>query len=99
VQNVLKRQIEKRVKGPSAEQRATGRVHLWGQVKNLSGKTVTATLDVPDGYSFTVAAALACTRGVLSGSVPAGAVTPSRAFGADFVQKLPDAQMSIHAGA
>ncbi len=96
VQNFLKGQIEKRVKGPSEQHRATGRVNLWGQAKNAAGKTVTAELEVPEGYDFTVTAALACTVRILAGEVPGGAWTPSKAFGADFVTRLPGTRLTVN---
>jgi saccharopine dehydrogenase (NAD+, L-lysine-forming) len=39
----------------------------------------------PDGYTFTVRAALAVVERVLAGDAPPGFQTPSTAYGADFV--------------
>jgi short subunit dehydrogenase-like uncharacterized protein len=44
---------------------------------------------VPEGYELTVLAALESAARVLRGDVSAGATTPSKAFGADFVTTLP----------
>ena len=95
VQNFLKNQIEKRVKGLDEKLRRTGRVHLWGQVKNDAGKVVTGTLDCPEGYRFTVLSAMASVERVLAGEVPGGAWTPSAAFGADFVTRLPETDLRV----
>jgi short subunit dehydrogenase-like uncharacterized protein len=87
----LQRTVEKRAKGPTDEQRKTGRMWVWGRVENASGAAVEAHLDVSEGYEFTVVAALASVERVLGGEVPPGATTPSLAFGADFVTTLPGA--------
>jgi len=80
--------VEKKVTGPSAELRETARVQLWGEVKNAAGRTVTATLETPEGYRFTALSAVECVVRLLAGQVPPGAWTPSKAFGADFVTEL-----------
>jgi len=83
------RWAEKRDPGPSEQVRETARVHLWGEARNAAGQTVTATLETPEGYRFTAASAVASVERVLQGTVPAGAWTASRAFGADFVASIP----------
>lgn len=97
VQHFLKKQVEKRVKGPSEHERKTLRVHLWGCVTDTAGNSVEATLDVPEGYRFTVISGLACAERVLAGEVPGGSWTPSKAFGHDFVTRLPDTELNIRA--
>jgi len=89
VKRLAQRWVERKVTGPSAELRETGRVHLWGEVKNPAGKTVAATLETPEAYRFTALAAVESVERVLAGKVPPGAWTPSKAFGADFVTELP----------
>jgi short subunit dehydrogenase-like uncharacterized protein len=85
----LQNEVEKRAKGPSAEQRATFRMWIWGRAENAAGRSVEGHLEMPEGYRLTVDAALESTRRVLSGDVASGATTPSKAFGADFVTTLP----------
>jgi|ERR1700681_252143 len=89
VKRLALRWVEKRVTGPSEQVRETARIHLWGEVRNAAGRTVTATLETPEGYRFTAASAVASVERLLQGNVPPGAWTPSRAFGADFVASLP----------
>lgn len=84
----LAQRLVPRDAGPSAEQRERGRVEVWGRARR-GGEERTATLSTPDGYAFTVASALAAVERVLGGEVAAGALTPSQAFGADFVDTLP----------
>jgi short subunit dehydrogenase-like uncharacterized protein len=69
--------------------RETARVHLWGEARNAAGRTVTATLETPEGYRFTASSAVTSVERLLAGTVSPGAWTPSRAFGADFVASIP----------
>jgi short subunit dehydrogenase-like uncharacterized protein len=89
VKRFAQRWVERRVTGPTPEQRETARVYLWGQAKNAAGRTVTATLETPEAYRFTAESAVAAVERVLGGKVQPGAWTASRAFGAGFVTELP----------
>lgn len=90
-----RRAVEALVRGPGPEARRRARTHLWGRVSVSDGASLEGTLDVPEGYSFTARAALACAERILAGEVPPGATTPSLAFGADFVLALPDVTRRI----
>jgi len=92
VQALLKWAAGTFVKGPDAEARQTARVEIWGEARNAAGTVVQGRFIVPEGYTFTADAAIACVRGVRSGTVAAGAVTPAKAFGGDFVMTLPGAR-------
>ncbi|HEX7808871.1 MAG TPA: saccharopine dehydrogenase NADP-binding domain-containing protein [Thermoanaerobaculia bacterium] len=70
--------------GPSAETRATARVELWGRVRNAKNDEVTLTMSVAEGYQFTVLSSLAAVERVLESQLT-GALTPSLAFGSEFV--------------
>jgi short subunit dehydrogenase-like uncharacterized protein len=85
----LQKRVEKRASGPTEAQRQKWRMSIWGRVENAAGAAVEGHLDVPEGYELTVIAALESAERVLRGDVPAGATTPSKAFGADFVTTLP----------
>jgi short subunit dehydrogenase-like uncharacterized protein len=95
VQRTLRRLVEERVEPPTAEDRERGRTHIWGRVEDISGRSVEGTLRCGEGYAFTVHAALAIAEKVRSGAVPAGATTPARALGGDFVRTLPDVTISL----
>lgn len=88
VQRMAARVVERRVKGPDADARATGKSELWGRVSDDSGRQVQGTLTTPESYRFTAIAALASVDRVLAGGIAPGAHTPSTAFGADFVASL-----------
>jgi saccharopine dehydrogenase (NAD+, L-lysine-forming) len=87
VQAALKKIVEWRVRGPSPELRAQGYSDVWGEVRR-GDEVVSLTLTAPEGYTLTADAALRAVQTVMSGSVPPGAWTPSRAFGASFVREL-----------
>ena len=94
VQAFLKWRIERRVRGPGAEERERGSVELWGRVEDGQGNFAEGTMVVPEGYRFTAEAALACVRRVRAG-VAAGAWTPSLAFGPDFAASLPGVAVQV----
>jgi saccharopine dehydrogenase (NAD+, L-lysine-forming) len=88
VQKLAARRIDSRVAGPSAERRAAGRSEFWARARNPAGAEVEGTLTAPEGYHLTMLTALAAVDRLLAGSVPAGAHTPSTAFGADFIASI-----------
>ena len=83
LRNLLKRGVQP---GPTAEQRARTLMHVWGEATDQQGRKAVSRLHGPEaGVIWTVRAALAAVRKVLSGSAPAGFQTPATAYGADFV--------------
>lgn len=74
--------------GPSAEQRARGRVNLWGRVADGKGGEVTMTMATPEGYAFTVLSALAAVKRVMQMAPASGSTTPALCFGAEFVTTI-----------
>jgi short subunit dehydrogenase-like uncharacterized protein len=89
VQGWLESRVRKGRAGPSAEQRASGRSYLWGEARDAAGTIVTSRLQTPEGYSLTVLTALATVEKLLAGMAPAGFMTPSKAFGPDFILEIP----------
>lgn len=89
IQRFLKGQVNRHVKGPSESERASSAVILWGEVANAEGKKLALTIRTPEGYALTAVAAVESAERVLAGAVKPGAVTPSKAFGGDFVLQLP----------
>jgi short subunit dehydrogenase-like uncharacterized protein len=73
--------------GPDAAARTKGRVHLWGRAFNANAEA-TMTMETPEGYHLTVLSALAAVDHILGEPVRAGAFTPAKRFGADFVRGL-----------
>lgn len=68
---------------------------LWGQVADAAGNVVEAALETPNAYVLTVASALAAVERVAAGGVPTGFLTPSKAFGKDFVLELPGTRWCV----
>lgn len=86
VQRLGRAAISKFVTGPSERRRAASRTEVWGEVRDASGRRVSAALVAPNTYDFTVDAMLRAVRRIVAGQVTAGAHTPSTAFGVDFVR-------------
>jgi len=87
VQWSLKRLIELGAAGPDPEQRAASFCQVWGEVRNPTGQRVSGTLRTPGGYDLTADGSVRAVARVLAGVEP-GALTPSKAFGSDFVATL-----------
>lgn len=90
VQRFLKKRVEKTVRGPDASTRARQPTHVWGEARNLAGRTVTARVRTANGYSLTVTGSLAVARHLMENSVDGGAYTPAMLLGPDLVERLPD---------
>ena len=86
IQRIAQRWASKTT-GPSEEQRARSKVELWGRVTNARGDEQSMTMIVDEGYNFTVKSSLAAVLRVM-GSASTGALTPSMAFGAGFVDEV-----------
>ena len=95
VQAWMKRRIEKNVKGPSDEKRASTRSQLWGEAVSADGRRVCATMTAPNGYELTVISSLAITRHVLENDIEGGYYTPSLLMGSEFAETLPGVSMQF----
>jgi short subunit dehydrogenase-like uncharacterized protein len=85
VQAFLKRRVRAGAPGPSASARARGKCLLWGEVEDDGGRKATARCQTPEGYTLTAMTAVAIAERALAGDAPAGFMTPSKAYGPDFV--------------
>jgi short subunit dehydrogenase-like uncharacterized protein len=88
----LAQRYAERTAGPSAETRATARIELWGRIVNASGKELTKTMSVAEGYQFTVLSSLEAVNRVLAAPKP-GAFTPAKFFGPGFVKTIPGTEL------
>jgi short subunit dehydrogenase-like uncharacterized protein len=75
--------------GPSQAQRIGHRATIWAEAIDSSGRSSRASLSTSDAYDLTANSALEIASRISSLPVPPGLVTPSQAFGADFVLSLP----------
>jgi short subunit dehydrogenase-like uncharacterized protein len=94
VQAFVKAQISRRVKGPTDEQRARDETFLYGEAWDGAGNRVALRLRTREGYTLTAESGVTATLKVLTGSLPPGAYTPSRAFGQDYVLELEGTTLS-----
>lgn len=74
-----------RITGPSEATRAAARSHVWGEARDAAGNITVSLLSAPEGYNLTAMTAVAAAQRVLTGRVRSGFLTPSSAFGADFI--------------
>ncbi len=93
------RRVEATVTGPSAQQRESSMMQLWGRASDEQGHAVEATLVTPEGYTLTALTAVECVQRLLAGAVPAGTHTPTTAFGASLISAIPGCDLQPAAGA
>jgi saccharopine dehydrogenase (NAD+, L-lysine-forming) len=86
VERLLERVVDARVSGPDEQARGSRQTELWGRAHDADGRSVSATLTTPEGYTLTARCALAAVERV--GDLDAGYYTPSMAFGADFITEF-----------
>lgn len=89
VQEFLKRQVERKVRGPSDASRERSATWVWGEATNARGQRVARRLRTPNGYTLTVDAALGIIGRLAQGEVPSGFHTASQLMGADYIGHLP----------
>ena len=75
--------------GPSKNQKIVNRTRIVAEATDNSGRSVKAGLVTTDAYDFTAHSALAIATRIRALPSALGLVTPSQAFGADFVLTLP----------
>lgn len=96
VQRFAESQIDRRVSGPNADARANTRMYVWGRVTHADGRTVEGTAETPEGYRFSAMAAVEYAHRVLDSAPSAGYHTPSSAFGAAFLESLPECSVVLN---
>lgn len=95
LRRVVERQIDARVSGPNAAVRARATMQVWGRVTHADGRTLEGTAVTPEGYRFTAIAAVECAKRVLEHPPEPGYHTPSTAFGARFLETLPECDVQL----
>lgn len=90
VQNILKRRIDKRVKGPSLKKRESTSTLVWGEVINDKGDVITGRIVTANGYALTATGSLGIVEHLLKTEESiSGYKTASLLMGADYVCSLP----------
>jgi len=95
VRALAERMIDAWVTGPSPEVRATARMQIWGRVTHPDGRALEGTAETPEGYRFTAVSAVESARRVLTEPPRTGYQTPSTAFGAGFLESLPECTLAL----
>lgn len=81
--------VGRTVDGPGERELAEGWARVWCEASGAGGETAVTELVTPNGYALTADAAVTAVQRLLaSREAPAGFLTPSLAFGADFVDGL-----------
>lgn len=93
VQAALKGLVGFTVKGPSDDVRERSRMQLWGEARDAEGGRVEMTLATCEGYKLTALTAVEASVRACRGVAGKGALTPSMAFGPDFVTGFPGCTM------
>jgi short subunit dehydrogenase-like uncharacterized protein len=91
--SLLRSMIRQFVAGPPTEAGRPLHGSFWGRVSDAAGNSVEATLQTLEGYRLTVLTALSSLDKVLTGKVPPGFSTPSKAFGAEFILSFPETDL------
>ena len=95
MRNYIKKKIDQRPAGPNDDMRSKGLSLIWGQATNAAGKTASARLKCPDGYTLTMYSTLLITKKVLQGNFQPGYQTPAAVYGEDLVLEVPDTRREI----
>ncbi|MEJ7586543.1 MAG: saccharopine dehydrogenase NADP-binding domain-containing protein [Ferruginibacter sp.] len=88
VRHYIRQKMNKRASGPSGEARANSSSLIWGKVENGSGRSVEATMEVPNGYSLTAQTSLLIAQKILAGHFQAGYQTPAVIYGEDLILEI-----------
>ena len=98
MRNYIKKKINKRPAGPNDEQRSKAISLVWGQVANAAGKTATARLSGPEGYTLTMYSTLLITQKVLQGNFLSGYQTHGSVYGEGLVLEIPGVKREVVGG-
>jgi short subunit dehydrogenase-like uncharacterized protein len=90
IRNIIIKKIKSRPAGPSDEQREKSSSLVWGEISNVSGKTLTACISCFDGYTLTAHSSLLITQKILEGNFKTGYQTPAGCYGENLVMEIPN---------
>ncbi|MFK8029126.1 MAG: trans-acting enoyl reductase family protein [Gammaproteobacteria bacterium] len=90
VQSMLRKQISKRVFGPSEEMLENDKTYVWAEVRNAAGNVREARIVTANGYTLTVESSIEISRFLLdSTNKESGTFTPAKLMGPQFASRLP----------
>jgi short subunit dehydrogenase-like uncharacterized protein len=88
MRNLLQKQVDKKVSGPTAAQNQNGFALVYGRVANRAGAVIEQRLRVNETYLLTAQTAVLIAGKVLSGEHTAGFRTPAMQFGPDLITEI-----------
>ncbi len=89
IQNYMKRQVEKKIKGPDEDKRNSMQTFVWGEATNAKGETKVVKITTANGYALTITGALAVVDYLQNNSPNSGYITPAALLGSDLITTLP----------
>jgi short subunit dehydrogenase-like uncharacterized protein len=98
LQDFIKSQIEKRVKGPTEVERKNSRSILWGRVENKQGESREGFMETIEGYWLTAKTGVDIARRLLEENFEPGYYTPSKLLGPDYILKIGGSKLEIRSG-
>jgi short subunit dehydrogenase-like uncharacterized protein len=89
LQSWLVKKIEKDVRGPDVSTRKASQAWVWGEARDINGRSQAIRIVTPNGYSLTVFSSLALAQRLMSNACPPGCWTPAGLIGENFILSLP----------
>lgn len=86
LQHLMKSWAERNLQGPDARTREVAQSQFWGRASDDTQRSIEATLITPEGYRLTSMTCVEAVQRLLSEPRRSGALSPSMAFGADFIE-------------
>ncbi|WP_415242353.1 hypothetical protein [Zhongshania sp.] len=80
-----------KIQGPNAGKRANKGVQVWCEIKNASGKVVTASIEVPNGYTVAMDGIIMTADYLRDYQGKGGCFTPSQLMEHTLAEQLPGA--------
>ena len=89
VRRAAQKLVDWTVHGPDEARRQSARSYVWACARDAAGNRREAWLETAEAYRLTAVTGIRAVEHTLN-QQPCGALTPSLAFGADFVLEVPD---------
>ncbi|MEJ2249107.1 MAG: saccharopine dehydrogenase NADP-binding domain-containing protein [Candidatus Lokiarchaeota archaeon] len=90
IKKIAKFIIDKQVQGPNEYARNNYKSYIWAKVRNKKGESFESWLQTLEAYHLTAISAIRCIQKLRKDqSHIKGALTPSLAFGSDFILEFP----------
>ncbi|MDQ6868733.1 MAG: saccharopine dehydrogenase NADP-binding domain-containing protein [Pseudomonadota bacterium] len=91
LQSWLIKKIERDVRGPDVSTREASPAWVWGEARDVHGRSHMIRIVTSNGYSLTVFSSLALAQHLMSNVCPPGCWTPAGLIGENFILSLPGA--------